>query len=224
MELGWAVWDFSGFSDGHYTIPFALTGVNGAAASVDTRFTQTPANPIPDLTSLASVELADELTWHFMLENLAEAPAKLLFKDTCMVEMHVISPDGEIVYDARTSNSCSPSGTEKMIDSLPTFTLASETWDYLDSDGCEINDGLHLLVLSQPDHGLVATQPFMHTNSGEGPGCETNDQDAAGVRFFVDDLTVVGADSTTERISFDLTILNTGTHEFDKTNFYYSIG
>ena len=215
MELGWAVWDFSGFSDGHYTIPFALTGVNGAAASVDTMFTQTPANPIADLTPSASVELADELTWHFMLENSADSPTKLLFKDTCIVEMHVISPDGEIVYDTRTSHSCSPSGIEKMIQPLTTFTMASESWGYMDSDGCEINDGLHLLVLSQPDHGLVATQPFMHTNSGEGPSCETNDQDVAGVRFFVDDLIVLDADSTTERISFDLTILNTGTHGFD---------
>ena len=215
MELGWAVWDFSGFSDGHYTIPFTLTGVNGAAASVDTMFTQTPANPIPNLTPAASVELADELTWRFILENSADSPAKLLFKDTCIVEMHVISPDGEIVYDTRTSHSCSPSGIEKMIYPLTTFTMASENWDYMNSDGCEINDGMHLLVLSQPDHGLVATEPFMHTNSGEGPSCETNDQDTAGVRFFVDDLIVLDADSKTERISFDLTILNTGIHGFD---------
>ena len=215
MELGWVVWDFSETSDGDYTIPFTLTGVTGVETSVNTMYTQTPANPISDVAAFASIELGDEFTWRYTLENSADIPAKLLFKDTCIVEMHVISPSGEIIYDTRVDRSCSPSGLEQKISPQTAYTLASDNWDYMDFDGCEIDGGLHLLVLSQPDHGLVATQPFMHTNSGENPTCGMVDQDTSDIRFMVDGLVVLDADSSTERISFGLTIQNTGAHEVE---------
>ncbi|MDP7328556.1 MAG: ArsR family transcriptional regulator [Candidatus Thalassarchaeaceae archaeon] len=215
MELGWVIWDFSGSSDGDYTIPFTLTGVNGAEASVSTMYTQTPAYPISDVAAVASIELGDELIWRYTLENSADKPAKLLFKDACIVEMHVISPSGEIMYDTRVDGFCPSSGVEHMISPQTTYTLSSESWNFMDFDGCEIDDGLHLLVLSQPDHGLVATQPFMHTNSGENPTCGTVEQNTEDIRFRVGGLTVLDADGSTERIAFDLTIQNIGNDGFE---------
>jgi len=215
MELGWVVWDFSESSDGDYTIPFTLAGVTGVETSVNTMYTQTPANPISDIAAFASIELGDELTWRYTLENSADTPAKLLFEDACIVEMHIISPSGEIMYDTRVGRSCPSSGVEQKISPQTAYTLASDSWNYMDFEGCEIDDGLHLLVLSQPDHDLVATQSFMYTNSGEDPTCGTVDQDTSDILFMVDGLVVLGADSSTERISFDLTIQNTGTHELE---------
>ena len=112
MHLGWVAWEFSELNDGDYTIPFTLTGVSGAEASVDTMYTQVPANPISDVTASASVNLGENLIWHFTLENSADIPAKFLFEDACIYEMHIIAPTGEIVYDTRGTRPCPQSGVE----------------------------------------------------------------------------------------------------------------
>ena len=129
--------------------------------------------------------------------------------------MHIIAPTGEIVYDTRGTRPCPQSGVEHNMAPETTYTFASDSWDYMGSDGCEIDDGLHLLVLSQPDHGLVATQPFMHSNSGDYPACGLDGQDTADIRFTVNGLSVLDADSLTERIAFDLSIENIGSDGFD---------
>ena len=214
IELGWVEWDFTDAADGDYTIPFALTGVDGAATSVDTMYTRTPTSPISELTPVISIESDDVFTWRFTLVNTADTPAKLQYDDSCIVEMHVISPNGEIVYDTRGNRDCPPSGLEQKIAPSATHTLSSDSWDYMDSNGCEIGDGMHLLVLSQPDHALVATQPFMHTNSGEDPNCGMVDQDESSIRFTVDNLAVLAADSLEERVSFDVSIQNIGLDAF----------
>ena len=215
FQLGWVSWDFAEFADGDYTIPFGLTGVVDVASSVNTMYTATPTNPAPALIPTTSVESGDTLTWYFTLQNTENTPAKMLFEDNCIVEMHVISPQGEIVYDSRESRPCPPSGNEMKIASLSTHTLASDTWDYIGDDGCEIGDGLHLLVLSQPDHTLVSTQSFLHTHSGQNPTCGIDNQDTSDIRFSVDNLVVLDADGIEERVAFDLTILNTGSEEFE---------
>ena len=215
LHLGWVAWEFSELNDGDYTIPFTLTGVTGAEASVDTMYTQVPANPISDVTASASVNSGENLIWHFTLENSADIPAKFLFEDACIYEMHIIAPTGEIVYDTRGTRPCPQSGVEHNMAPETTYTFASDSWDYMGSDGCEIDDGLHLLVPSQPDHGLVATQPFMHSNSGDYPACGLDEQDTADIRFTVNGLSVLDADSLTERIAFDLSIENVGSNGFD---------
>jgi DNA-binding HxlR family transcriptional regulator len=215
LHLGWTEWDFGAYSDGDYSIPFALTGVAGGTTSVNTMFTRTPTSPIPSLTPIASVDPDEQLNWRYTLDNSANSPAKLLYEDTCIVEMHVISPSGEIVYDTRGARSCPPSGLEQKIAPLTSHILTSDSWDYVGSDGCEIEDGIHLVVLTQPDHNLVATQSFSHANSGANPACGLDAQDASDIRFSVDNLAVIAADSLEERISFDLTIENTGTDPFN---------
>ncbi len=215
IELGWVEWDFSDWwDDGHYTIPFALTGVDGSATSVDTMYTRTPTSPISTLTPVVSIESEEVFTWRFTLLNTDDTPAKLQYDNSCIVEMHVISPNGEIVYDTRGNRDCPPSGLEQKIAPSATHTLSSDSWDYMDSNGCEIGDGMHLLVLSQPDHALVATQPFMHTNSGEDPNCGMVEQDESNIRFTVDNLAVLAADSLEERVSFDVSIQNIGPDAF----------
>ena len=215
LHLGWTEWNFGSSSDGDYSIPFTLAGVAGATTSVDTMFTRTPTTPIPSLTASTSIDTGESLNWHYTLENSADSPAKLLYEDTCIVEMHVISPSGEIVYDTRGTRSCPPSGLEQKIAPMTTHILASDSWDYVGSDGCEIDDGIHLVVLTQPDHSLVATQPFTHVNSGTNPACGLDAQDASDIRFSVDNLVVLAADSLEEKISFDLTIENTGADAFN---------
>ena len=215
MELGWVEWDFVDAVDGDYTIPLTLTGVEGAITSVDTMYTQTLTKPVTGLEPIASVVNGDLLSWHFSLVNTDDSPAKLLFESSCIVEMHVISPSGEIVYDTRGTRSCPPSGLEQKIAPLTTHTLVSDTWDYTDSDGCEIGDGMHLLVLSQPDHSLVVTQSFMHNNSGINPTCGMLEQDSSNIRFSVESLVVLSPDTTEERISFTVQIQNYGTEGFN---------
>jgi DNA-binding transcriptional ArsR family regulator len=215
MELGWVEWDFVDAVDGDYTIPITLTGVDGAITSVNTMYTQTLTNPVTALEPIVSIENGDLLSWHFSLENMADTPTKMLFENSCIVEMHIISPNGEIVYDTRGTRSCPPSGLEQKIAPLTTHTLASDTWDYTDFDGCEIEDGMHLLVLSQPDHSLVVTQSFLHNNSGVNPTCGMIEQDTSDIRFSVESLVVLSPDTTDERISFTVEIQNYGTNEFN---------
>ena len=83
--------------------------------------------------------------------------------------MLVVSSSGEIVYDTRGARSCPPSGLEQKIAPLTSHILASDSWDYVGLDGCEIEDGNYLVVLTQPDHELVSTQSFSHVNSGLNP-------------------------------------------------------
>ena len=214
IHLGWTEWDFDDAVDGDYTLSYSLAGVVGAMANVDTMYTQTPTSPIADLKPIASIASEDVFNWYFTLENSADSPAKLLYEDTCIVEMHVISPSGEIVYDTRGTRSCPPSGLEQKIGPQTSHILTSDSWDYIGSDGCEIADGVHLLVLSQPDHELVATKPFLHVNSGDDPACGLDDQDASGIRYSVTNLTVLSPDTLEERISFDLSIWNVGWDDF----------
>ena len=218
MHLGWTEWAFGNAPDGDYTIPFALTAVNGAESSVDTAYTRIPTNPVANIIPEAVIDAGDQLNWYFMLQNPADVPAKLLYENTCIVELHIISPSGEIVYDTRDTRPCPPSGIEQKIAPQTIHTLASDSWDYMGSNGCEIDDGVHLIVLSQPDHGIVATQSFLHVNSGDNPGCGTEQQDMTSIRFTVDNLAVLSPDSLEERVSFDLTIQNIG---FEAFNLYW---
>ena len=214
MHLGWTEWNFEDATDGDYTISFTLTGIDGATTSVDTVYTRTPTNPIPNLTPAVSIDSGDQLNWYFILDNPTDAPAKLLYENTCIVEMHIISSTGEIVYDTRESRPCPPSGLEQKIAPQTTHTLASDSWDYIDTTGCEIDDGAYLIVVSQPDHGLVATQAFLHVNSGVNPTCGIDEQDSSSIQFTVGNLVVLEADGLEERISFDLTIHNSGLEQF----------
>jgi DNA-binding MarR family transcriptional regulator len=161
-----------------------------------------------------SINSGELLNWYFILENPYDTPAKLLFEYTCVTEMHIISSTGEIVYDTRGSRSCPPSGIEQRIAPQATHTLTSDSWDYIGSNGCEIDDGAHLIVVTQPDHNLVATQPFLHVNSGNDPTCELGEQDTSDIQFVVDNLVIRGADGLEERISFDLRIQNSGLELF----------
>ena len=214
MHLGWSEWNFGDAVDGDYTLSYSLAGVQGSMASVDTMYTQTPTHPVANLKPIASIDLGDDFSWYFALENSADSPAKLLYMDTCIVEMHVISPSGEIVYDTRGTRSCPPSGLEQKIAPQTTHILSSDSWDFRGSNGCEIDDGVHLLVLSQPDHELVATQSFLHVNSGDDPACGLNEQDVSDIQLSVTNLSVLSPDTLDERISFDLSIWNSGLDTF----------
>ena len=215
LALGWVSWDFEGVADGDYSIPISLSGVTGSSTSVETMYTVTPTNTIPQLLPSISINVEDGLEWYFSLENTADAPAKLMFEDACIAEAHVISPNGEIVFDTRGTKHCPDTGSEQKIAPQTSYTVLSDSWDFIGSDGCEIGDGLHLLVVTQPDHDLVATHSFMHENSGNDPGCGIDQQDASNVILRIDNLHVLDADGLDERISFDVSITNSGNEGFD---------
>ena len=53
---------------------------------------------------------------------------------------------------------------------------------------------MHLLVVTQPDHDIVATQSFEYENSGENPACGLDQQDDSSLQLRVDNLAVFDAD------------------------------
>ena len=215
LALGWLDWSFQDAEDGDQLIPISLSGVIDSNTSIETTYMSTPTHSVPQLIPTVVTNSGDRLDWHFILQNTADSPAKLMFEDTCIVEAHVISPNGEIVFDTRGSESCPDTGVEQKIPPQTNYTIASEHWDFIGSNGCEIGDGLHLLVVTQPDHDIVATQSFMHQNSGENPSCGLDQQDSTSIQFRVDNLVVLDADGLDERIAFDVTIANVGEDGFD---------
>ena len=215
LALGWFAWGFEGAEDGDILIPISLSGVIGSTTTVETTYMRTPTNSVPQLIPSVTIDTDNLLEWHFTLENSADVPAKLIFEDACIAEAHVIAPNGEIVFDSRGARFCPDTGVEQKIAPLTTHTVASENWDFIGSNGCEIGDGMHLLVVSQPDHGIVATQSFMHENSGVNPACGLDHQDDSSVQLRIDNLAVLDADGLNERISFEVTIVNNGDEGFD---------
>ena len=107
---------------------------------------RTPTNSVPQLIPSVTIDADNLLEWHFTLENSADVPAKLVFEDACIAEAHVIAPNGEIVFDSRGARFCPDTGVEQKIAPLTTHTVASDNWDFVGSNGCEIGDGMHLLV------------------------------------------------------------------------------
>jgi predicted transcriptional regulator len=215
LTLGWSAWGFTSSINGGQNLQFMLTGIDGASTAVETTFTNTPlGEDTSSLRTSAIVEIDDELTWRFAVTNTDDAPAKLVFENTCTVEMHVLSPSGEIVYDTRGQRDCPSIGSELKIGAQETFTLTSDSWDMLDAEGCELNDGLHLLVLGQPDHGLIASHAFEYSGSGTGDECRIAAQDPTAVRFAVDGLQILDADDVGERMSFQMRIDNFGEEDF----------
>ena len=213
LALGWTVWEFSGLADGAVHREYTMTGVRDAVASVSTELT---THGLADAAHLIpAVTVDDAMGWHFALTNTDDVPAKLLFGDACTVNMHVISPGGEIVFDGREGRDCPQTGTEQKLAPAETFTLASGTWDLRDADGCEIQNGLHLMVFQQPDTGRVATHAFEHVNSGVDPGCRAATQDAAQMRFTVAGLSVLDADDAEERLSLHMRMQNLGEDAFE---------
>ena len=215
LALGWFSWNFEGAEDGDILIPISLSGVIGSTTTVETTYMRTPTNSVPQLIPSVTIDADHYLEWHFTLENSADVPAKLVFEDACIAEAHVIAPNGEIVFDSRGARFCPDTGVEQKIAPLTTHTVASDNWDFIGSNGCEIEDGLHLLVVSQPDHDIVATQSFMHENSGMNPACGLDHQDDTSVQLRIDNLAVLDADGLNERISFEVTIVNSGDEGFD---------
>ncbi|MEE2759803.1 MAG: hypothetical protein VYA86_07490 [Candidatus Thermoplasmatota archaeon] len=215
LPLGWATSGFEDAINGDFSIPISLSGVSGSSTSVDTFYSATPVNSVPHLESSLTIDIGEQLEWHFALTNTAQTPAKLMFDNLCVTETHVISPSGEIVFDTRGERFCPDTGIEHKIDSDTTYTLASDYWDFIDTDGCEIGDGLYLLVVTQPDHSLVSSHSFSHEHSGENPECGINHQDGSEVQLRIDNLVVLDADGLNERVSFEVTIVNMGTETFD---------
>ena len=215
MALGWISWDFDGAEDGDVTVPISLAGVTGSDTSIQTTYMHTPTDHFPQLIPSVNIEINDALEWYFTLDNMADAPAKLVFEDACVAEAHVLAPNGEIVYDSRGTRLCPDTGFEQKIGPQTTYTVVSEQWDFIGSNGCEIGDGMHLLVVSQPDHDIVATQSFEYENSGENPACGLDQQDHSSLQLRVDNLAVFDADGANERIAFEVTIANTGMDGFD---------
>ena len=215
MALGWISWDFDGVEDGDVTVPISLAGVTGSNTSIQTTYMHTPTDQFPQLIPSVSIDINDALEWYFTLDNMADVPAKLVFEDACIAEAHVLAPNGEIVYDSRGTRLCPDTGFEQKIGPQTTYNVVSEQWDFIGSNGCEIGDGMHLLVVSQPDHDIVATQSFEYENSGENPACGLDQQDDSSLQLRVDNLAVFDADGANERIAFQVTIANTGMDGFD---------
>ena len=215
MALGWISWDFDGAEDGDVTVPISLAGVTGSDTSIQTTYMHTPTDQFPQLIPSVSIDINDALEWYFTLDNMADVPAKLVFEDACIAEAHVLAPNGEIVYDSRGTRLCPDTGFEQKIGPQTTYNVVSEQWDFMGSNGCEIGDGMHLLVVSQPDHDIVATQSFEYENSGENPACGLDQQDHSSLQLRVDNLAVFDADGANERIAFQVTIANTGMDGFD---------
>ena len=215
MALGWISWDFDGAEDGDVTVPISLAGVTGSDTSIQTTYMHTPTDQFPQLIPSVSIDINDALEWYFTLDNMADVPAKLVFEDACIAEAHVLAPNGEIVYDSRGTRLCPDTGFEQKIGPQTTYNVVSEQWDFIGSNGCEIGDGMHLLVVSQPDHDIVATQSFEYENSGENPACGLDLQDDSSLQLRVDNLAVFDADGANERIAFQVTIANTGMDGFD---------
>ena len=215
LALGWLSWDFEDAEDGDIMIPISLSAVTGSSTSVETTYMHTPTDNMPQLVPSVTVDDQETLEWHFTLENTADAPAKLVFDDACIAEVHIVAPSGEIVFDSRGARFCPDTGIEQKIPPLTTYTVVSEQWDYIGSNGCEIDDGMHLLVVTQPDHDIVAVQSFMHENSGSNPACGLELQDASPLQLRIDNLAVLDADGLNERVAFEVTIANTGTEDFE---------
>ncbi len=102
ISLGWTSWNFDHIDDGMHSITFTMTGVEDSSTSVDTMYTQSPfPSRQTDLVPSVRVELGEELKWEFIVENVQDQPAKLVFDNLCITEIHVISPEGGIIYDSR---------------------------------------------------------------------------------------------------------------------------
>ena len=215
LALGWLSWDFVGTEDGEVLVPISLSGVVDSGTQIETSYMHTPTDDMSQLIPSVTIDNEETLEWHFTLDNTAEVPAKLVFEDACITEVHVIAPNGEIVHDSRDVRFCPDTGVEQKIAPLTTYTVMSDQWDYIGSNGCEIGDGMHLLVVTQPDHDIVAAQSFMHENSGADPACGLDQQDRSPLQLRIDNLVVLNADDLNERIAFEVTIANTGAEEFE---------
>ena len=216
ISLGWTSWNFDHIDDGMHSITFTMTGVEDSSTSVDTMYTQSPfPSRQTDLVPSVRVELGEELKWEFIVENVQDQPAKLVFDNLCITEIHVISPEGGIIYDSRTERDCLSSGNQLQINSGTIHTLESNVWNLRDSNDCEINDGLHLLVITQPDYNLVSTQSFDYVGESTGDECRAAAQDSSSIRFAVNNLQILDADSMNERMLFDIQLENLGMEDFD---------
>ena len=217
ITLGWTEWNFDGAFEGQYSIDFGMTGVQDAASSVEVMWTRTPGiENIDSLIPSVSAQIGESLEWYYTLENQDDVPIKMRFADSCSTHMHVLSPAGEIVYNSRNGVNCVPTGgTEFTISELETYTISTGTWNLRDSVGCELNDGLHLLVVTQPDAALVATYAFEYAGEGTGDACRAESQDQSFIQFVVDDMEIRDAGSLAEHMSFNLHLANHGSEEFN---------
>ena len=215
ISLGWHAWNFLNAEIGTQIIPVELTAVENSQTIVTTSFSPSTDSPLTSLLPSVAIEMNQDLVWYFNMENIGEDPIKMIYWDSCVVESHVISPSGEIVYDTRDLNQCQQSRSEQKISSLENFTLASGSWDFTGENGCEIEDGRYLLVANQPDYELVATHSFDYHNSGENPNCEIQEDVAEKIEISINDLVALNPDTEDERLSFSIQLKNIGADEIE---------
>ncbi len=217
ITLGWTNWDFDGAEDGEYSIEFRMTGVRGASAIVDTALSHalgilSQESVVPTVTTT----ITENMEWYYTLQNQDDVPNKLRFSDSCTTQMHVLSPMGEIVYDTRNEINCVPTGGSQFtLAPLETYIMATGSWDFRDSEGCEIDDGLHLLVVTQPDNALVATHAFTYEGEGSGEICRAANQHQANVHFTVNEMEILEPGSLNEQMVFNLQLDNLGDEQFN---------
>ena len=216
IELGWVDWDFDGSSEGLHSIEFGMTGIRNAASTINTQLTYNPGKlSTNSLIPTVTADISNSMTWYFSLENTDDIRSKLHVETSCTTQMHVISPKGEIIYNTREILDCTSSGIEFTIPPRDSYVLSAGTWDLLDQFGCELENGLHLLVVSQPEYGLVANYPFNYSGNETGALCKTANQDMSDVYFSVNDLQVINPDTSNEHLTFDINLQNLGEDEFE---------
>jgi DNA-binding MarR family transcriptional regulator len=98
---------------------------------------------------------------------------------------------------------------------MDSFIMATGSWNLRDSAGCELDDGVHLLVVTQPDYALVSTHTFTYEGEDTGQACRTANQDRTNVQFSVNGMEIHESGSLDEHMSFNLRLDNQGDGEFN---------
>ncbi len=215
LALGWLSLGSEELDVEHILYSISLSGVTGSSMNFEMNPSYREVPIMDNLYPSLTINTSEHLQWEFVLENTASEDTKLIFGNECLTQTHVISPSGEIIYDTRSTRLCATNETTHYIAPQNTYTVASEQWNFVGSNGCEIGDGMYLLVVSQPEYHIVTTQSFMHKNNRENPACGLEQQEPVSIQLRIDNLTVLDSGGLDERISFDLTIANMGTEIFN---------
>ena len=223
MSLGWWSWDFTvqgnEIAHGEWTLDFSLTGLADSTTSHRIMFEagEIPSSDIPfaltlsmsgDENSDGVLTDGDLLTISANIENTGQSIAEVEFSDSCQALMHVISSDGVIVMDEHSLLDCETELIEEKLEPSEVLNVMLRDWAMVDNTGCEIEDGLHLLVVEVPEYGLVDSWSFEYVGDSSGAACRAANQDLSTVWFTVEELSVSDAGTMQEGVWFELRLIS----------------
>ena len=158
-----------------------------------------------DEDGITRTSTGDSLGFTGVLTNTGDSTVTASFDNICRIEIFIIDPDGNIVYDTRDGRDCRDMEIDHVIDTNSFFTIEHAEWPLVDRNGCGLPFGTYTAVVDVPEFRLRSSSQFVHIDDGSGVTCSAENSVSMAQNVQFDNPLVLAEDEDSLNVSISMT-------------------